>query len=107
PLDKNNIKSIAVIGPLANVFIEGGYSGVVKNPVTPLQGIKKKVSKGTKVLFAKGVKIQVLQNRNGGPGSRHIPFYPKKEFSKAAKMAGKADAAIVFIGTTSAYEREG
>lgn len=40
PLNKDKLKTIAVIGPLASTFIAGGYSGEAKDPVTPLQGIK-------------------------------------------------------------------
>src|SRR5207248_2879592 len=40
PLDRASINKIAVIGPSANVFTAGGYSGQVSNPVNPLQGIQ-------------------------------------------------------------------
>lgn len=40
PLDKNKIKSIAVIGPRANEVLLDWYSGTPPYDVTILQGIK-------------------------------------------------------------------
>ena len=56
PLDKNNIKTIAVIGPNADEVqsLLGNYSGVPINPVTLLDGIRNKVGSGVKVLHAQG-----------------------------------------------------
>ncbi len=55
PLSKN-LASIAVIGPNAdNVeVLLGNYNGTPSHPVTPLQGIRGKVSQGTKVHYAQG-----------------------------------------------------
>src|SRR5512136_2481035 len=48
---------IAVIGPHADLFTPGGYSGRADNPVTPLQGIKNRAAAGTEVLYSKGCEI--------------------------------------------------
>ncbi|AJR05231.1 beta-glucosidase [Photobacterium gaetbulicola] len=40
PIDKSTVKSVAVIGPNANVLNFGTYSGTAKDPITPLQGIR-------------------------------------------------------------------
>ena len=57
PLDKSKIKRIAVLGPHANIFTAGGYSGKATNPVTPLQGIKNRAALGTEILSdAEGAK---------------------------------------------------
>jgi len=55
PLSKN-LKSIAVIGPNANEVevMLGNYNGVPSQPVTVLEGIKRKVNATTEVLFARG-----------------------------------------------------
>ncbi|UCE06155.1 MAG: glycoside hydrolase family 3 C-terminal domain-containing protein, partial [bacterium] len=58
PLDKK-MTSIAVIGPFANIVKLGGYSGFGMKTVTPLEGIKKKVSSATEVIFAKGCEVGV------------------------------------------------
>jgi beta-glucosidase len=58
PLDKN-IKTVAVIGPNADQWqvLMGNYNGVPADPVTPLRGIKEKVSPATKVLYAQGCEL--------------------------------------------------
>ncbi|HZL09686.1 MAG TPA: glycoside hydrolase family 3 C-terminal domain-containing protein [Prolixibacteraceae bacterium] len=53
---KKDLKTIAVIGPNASNerVMYGNYNGTPSKAVTPLEGIKNKVSANTKVLFAKG-----------------------------------------------------
>ncbi len=59
PLDKTNIKTIAVIGPNADqwMMMLGNYNGIPSNPVTPLQGIKEKLNSTSNVLYAQGCKL--------------------------------------------------
>ncbi len=102
PLDKNNIKSIAVIGPHADLFTAGDYSGRVSNPVTPLQGIKNRMSTGTEVFYEKGAEIIARKD-----STEELVLNTKEAFEKAVAAAKKADIAIVFIGTTLAVEKEG
>ncbi len=52
PLDKTKIKSIAVIGPLADVVHWDWYGGTPPYAVTPLQGIRNAVGQNVKVNFA-------------------------------------------------------
>lgn len=51
--------TIAVIGPNADqwLMLLGNYNGVPSEAITPLQGIRKKVSANTKVLFAQGSEL--------------------------------------------------
>lgn len=100
PLDKSKIKTIAVIGPHANIFTPGGYSGKPVNPVTPLQGIKNRVSVGTTVLYEQGGEITA-------PKKGQPDFNKEEALQKAAKAAKEADVAILFIGTTTDVEAEG
>jgi beta-glucosidase len=53
PLDKNKIKTIAVIGPRADKVLLDWYSGTPPYTISPLEGIKNKVGEGIKVLFAR------------------------------------------------------
>lgn len=55
PLNRN-LGTIAVIGPNADEVevLLGNYNGFPSDPVTPLRGIREKVSSGTRVLYAKG-----------------------------------------------------
>jgi beta-glucosidase len=53
---KKDLKKIAVVGPTANSYLMllGNYSGTPSKYVTPLQGIKNKVSTKTEVAYEKG-----------------------------------------------------
>lgn len=56
---KKDVGTIAVIGPNADqwLMLLGNYNGVPSEAVTPLQGIKAKVSSKTNVLFAQGSEL--------------------------------------------------
>jgi beta-glucosidase len=56
---KKDIKTIAVIGPNADKaeVMYGNYNGTPSSYVTPLEGIKRKVSSGTRVLYSRGCNI--------------------------------------------------
>ena len=88
PLNKN-IGSIAVIGPLADNRRAplGWWSGDGKeeNTVTPLAGIKAKVSAQTKVLYAKGCEVKEDSTAS---------------FEEAVNAAKQSDVAIIFVGET-------
>lgn len=101
PLDKTNIKTIAVIGPHADVFTAGGYSGKAKDPVTPLQGIKNRMQPGTEILFAQGAQITPSKD------AAAAPFNKEEELQKAIDAAKKADVVILYVGTTLDIEGEG
>lgn len=86
PLNKS-VGSIAVIGPLADDRRAplGWWSGDGKeeNTVTPLAGIKAKVSAQTKVVYAKG--CEVKGDSTDG-------------FQEAVNLAKTSDVAVVFVG---------
>ncbi len=86
PLNKN-IKSIAVIGPNAdaerNQLGDYTHNPVLQDVVTVLEGIRNKVSPGTKVNYVKG--CEIIGNK-------------LNEINKAKAAAKKADIAIVVIG---------
>src|ERR1043165_8377564 len=86
PLSKN-LGSIAVIGPLADDRRAplGWWSGDGKeeNTVTPLAGIKAKVSAQTKVGYAKG--CDVKGDSTAG-------------FAEPVNLARSSDVAVVFVG---------
>jgi beta-glucosidase len=84
---KKGIKSIAVIGPNAVAPVDqlGDYmpQTVPQHVVTVLEGIRNKVSSGTKVTYVKG--CNVIGNE-------------VNEIEKATKAAKSADIAIVVLG---------
>ena len=75
PLDKNRIKTIAVIGPRADEVLLDWYSGTPPYAVTILQGIKNAVGNNVEVLYE-----------------------PSNEIDRAYSAAQKADVAIVCVG---------
>jgi beta-glucosidase len=60
PLDRDKIKSIAVIGPNADVLEFGNYTGTPTKAVNVLEGVKSKVGSNIEVGFAKGCEIAYL-----------------------------------------------
>ena len=83
---KKNIKSIAVIGPNANVAETGDYSIRKSSAITPLEGIREAVSAKTKINHAPGCGLFQLS---------------KEGFSQAVAAAKKSEVAIIFVGETS------
>ncbi|SBT11291.1 glycoside hydrolase family 3 C-terminal domain-containing protein [Vibrio celticus] len=51
PIDKTATKSVAIIGPNANVLNFGTYSGTARNPITPLQGIRDYLGDDVDVMY--------------------------------------------------------
>jgi beta-glucosidase len=58
PLSRE-LGTIAVIGPNADDVdvLLGNYNGVPADPVTPLEGIRREVAPGTRVLYARGTDV--------------------------------------------------
>lgn len=105
PVDKNNLKRIAVIGPYADLFNQGNYGGVPDHPVKPLQGIRNAVGTGVEVLYCKGAQITPVRVRKGWS----VPprFDKETELKKAVDMAKHSDIVFLFVGTTADIEVEG
>ena len=95
PLDRNKIKNIAVIGPAADRFTAGGYSGKPHDPVKPLQGIEDRALPGTQVHYVMGGEI--MPPKAGTSTSSTTD--PDQEIADACTAAKQADVAILFLGT--------
>jgi len=96
---KKDIKTVAVIGPNADVLevLLGNYNGTPSKYVTPLAGIKSKVSANTTVLYAPGTsKIGTAAPPNGEKALR----------DEAINKAKQADSVIVFLGLSPLVEGE-
>lgn len=94
PLFKN-LKSIAVIGPLADDQIDllGPWhgDGNAADVVTLLAGIKSRVSPTTKVTYAKGCEIEGDSTQG---------------FGEALRVAGDADVVVVAVGESAGMSGE-
>ncbi|RLE70451.1 MAG: beta-glucosidase [Thermoprotei archaeon] len=95
PIDREGLKSIAVIGPYSDELPLGGYSGVPPRRVTPLEAIRSRVKPGTEVYHAKGCSVALERPSE----------YPE-EFWEAVEAARKADIAIVFVGIVEGEGRD-
>ncbi len=106
PLDKNKIKRIAVIGPLADRIVMNNYNGKVVKSVTALQGIKDRVGAEIEVTHALGGLVGGDTTGRWKMESAETAADPQAELQKAVDLARNADFAIVFVGTTAAVEQE-
>jgi len=88
PIDKNQLNSIAVIGPNANQVQFGDYTITKNNDygITILEGIKEIAGNDLKVNYARGCGITDL-DKNG--------------FAEAVSIAEKSDLVVLVIGGTS------
>jgi beta-glucosidase len=107
PLDPARLKTIAVIGPNANRTLLGGYSGVPKQEVTVLDGIKKKVGDKVRVLYSEGCKI----TQDGGSWQRDEvypsdPGQDRNQIAEAVQVAKQADVIVLAIGGNEQTSRE-
>ena len=94
PLSKN-VKTIALIGPLAEDKAEQNgtwaFFGEAKDVVSVAEGLREKVGKDTKILTARGA-----------------DFYSndKKGFDEAVKIAQQADVVILAVGESAVMNGE-
>jgi beta-glucosidase len=107
PLDRNRLKSIAVIGPNANRAHLGGYSDDPGRGVSVLDGIKAKMGEGIKVSYAEGCKI-TQEGGNWWADSSRLsnPADDDKLIAEAAKIAGAADVAVLVLGGNEDTNKE-
>jgi beta-glucosidase len=110
PLDKSQIRSIAVIGPLADAQLDAldmwGTSVKPGPTIDVMQGIKKKVGDGVRVEFAHGPNI----SRNIPSFFEGTPFIAAKEqpaqtaeearkaINDAVAVAKRSDVAVLVLG---------
>ena len=85
PLNKK-IKSLAVIGPNADVVELGDYCIPKSSAVTPLEGVRKAASSKTKINYASGCGLFELSEDG---------------FAAAVRAAKESKVAIVFVGESS------
>ena len=99
PLNKEKIKSIAVIGPNAdsrNALI-GNYFGTASSYTTVLEGITSAVMPGTRVYYSAG--CHLFKEKPGLAA-------PKNFFGEALAMAERSDVVVVCLGLDATLEGE-
>jgi beta-glucosidase len=97
---KKNLKCVAVIGPNADAFdaLLGNYHGTPSLAVTPLAGIREKLGKGVRLLYAPG--CDMVPPKTGAPGK------PTAGFTDALVAAERADVVIMCLGLSPVIEGE-
>jgi beta-glucosidase len=100
PLDKSNLKSIAVIGPNANseIMLKGNYSGTASKYTTILEGIHDAVGNDVRVYYSEGChlfkdKVEDLAR-------------PDDRLSEAISVAERSDVVVLCLGLDSTIEGE-
>lgn len=94
PLKKENLKSIAVIGPAGDAAFEtGNYYGTPARKVGPLQGLKDALGSDVRVEYEQGA---------GFVEAADPPM-----IARAVDLARRSDVAILFLGTNLKIEAEG
>jgi beta-glucosidase len=96
---RSDLGSIAVIGPNANDpnVLVGNYFGIPSNPITPLAGIRARVSRDTKVWYTQGCKLQGTKREGLGRSAL---------FSEAISMAQRAEVVVLCLGLSADIEGE-
>ncbi|HEX4067985.1 MAG TPA: glycoside hydrolase family 3 N-terminal domain-containing protein [Acidobacteriaceae bacterium] len=106
PINPDQYKTIAVIGPNADRSLLGGYSGVPKHNVTVLEGIRNKVGKRAKVLYSEGCKITIGGSWNEDKVVASDPEEDRRQIAEAVRVAKKADLIVLAIGGNEQTSRE-
>lgn len=100
PLDRSALKSIAVIGPNADLrdSLVGNYNGTPTRHVTPLEGILDAVGPGCRVWHARGCEHLALRTEACAEDEDRI--------AEAVAVAQRAEVAVLFMGLTPRIEGE-
>jgi beta-glucosidase len=94
PLKKENLKSVAVIGPAGDsAFETGNYYGTPARKVSPFQGLKEALGTDAKVEYELGTGFTEAADPSA--------------IARAADLARRSDVAILFLGTNLRVEAEG
>ncbi len=111
PLDRNQLHSIAVIGPNAADFHPGGYSSECAHGISVLDGLRGKVGDHIDVRYAEGCRItegvQGWQQWWNNAVIASDPIEDEARIAQAVEVARSSDVALVVVGDNEATCREG
>ncbi len=100
PLEKDQIRSIAVIGPNADSCkaLIGNYHGTASHPVTVLEGIRNYAGPGTRIYYSEGCDIRNNRVENLAK--------PDDRISEAVACAKMSDLVVLCVGLDETLEGE-
>jgi beta-glucosidase len=106
PLNVDDYKTIAVIGPNAAITVLGGYSDEPRQTVSILDGIRNKVGERSTVLDAQGVTL--TDNRSWWDDEVNLidEAQNRRDIEEAVSVAQNADLVILAIGGDESTSRE-
>lgn len=99
--------TIAVIGPNSDVVRLGGYSGIPRSSVSPLDGIREAIGDRANIVSAKGVNITRNDDWWADQVDLADPANNRRMIAQAVETARGADTIVLFIGDTEQTSREG
>jgi beta-glucosidase len=107
PLDRNKLKSLAVIGPNAERAHIGGYSDNPGRGISVLQGITDKLGSRIKVTYAEGCKI-TQEGGNWWADASHLsnPAEDAKLIAQAVEVAKASDTVVLVLGGNEDTNKE-
>jgi beta-glucosidase len=106
PLALEGLGTIAVIGPNADRPLLGGYSGVPKQSVGVLEGIRARVGDRAEVVYAEGCRITKPGSWNEDAVEASDPDEDRRLIAEAAQVAAGADVIVLAIGGNEQTSRE-
>jgi beta-glucosidase len=106
PLEPSKLNTIAVIGPNANRMLLGGYSGLPRQNVTVLDGIKARVGGRVQVLYAEGCKITQDGSWQQDDVEPSDPEEDRRQIAEAVEVAGNAEVIVLALGGNEQTSRE-
>lgn len=106
PLAESEYKTIAVIGPNADITVLGGYSDEPRQTISILDGLKTKLDGKVDILHSQGVKL--TDNRSWWDDEVNLANRDENLSSiyKAVAVTKKADLVILAIGGDESTSRE-
>ncbi len=107
PQDGDAKPTIAVIGPNADVARLGGYYGIPRKTISPLEGIRAAVGDRANIVHSEGVKITLDDDWWEDQVELADPQDNRRMIAKAVEAARDADVILLFIGDTEQTSREG
>lgn len=106
PLNANQLKRIAVIGPHADRITSNNYFGQHRGAITALQGLKDRLPVSCEIRHVVGGVISEKDARDH-LNEPNIPAINRAdELKHASEAAAWADYAIVFVGSNASVEHE-
>ena len=105
--DSADRPTIAVIGPNSDVARLGGYYGIPRNTVTPLEGIRALVGDRANIVHSQGVTITLDDDWWEDEVELADPAANRRMIAEAVEVARDADTIVLFIGDTEQTSREG